>query len=45
LPWVSSGGITSLASANALLRVPPDTTALDAGAEVEYLPAMGMLET
>jgi molybdopterin biosynthesis enzyme len=45
LPWVSSGDITSLASANALLRVPPDTTALDAGAEVEYLPAMGMLET
>jgi molybdopterin molybdotransferase len=45
LPWASSGDITCLASANALLRLPPDTTTLDAGAEVEYLPAMGMFET
>jgi len=44
LPWASSGDVSSMASANALLRVPPNTTALDAGAEVEYLPVMGMQE-
>jgi molybdopterin biosynthesis enzyme len=38
LPWSSSGDITCLAEANALLRIPPATTALAAQTEVEFLP-------
>jgi molybdopterin molybdotransferase len=45
LPWASSGDITCLALANALLRIPANITALDAGAEVEYLPTLGRFET
>ena len=45
LPWASSGDMTCLALANALLRIPANTTALEAGAEVEYLPALGRLES
>lgn len=39
LAWASSGDVTCLASANALLRVPANSPALDAGAELEFLPA------
>ena len=45
LPWASSGDMTCLALANALLRIPANTTALESGAEVEYLPALGRLES
>jgi len=38
LPWSSSGDITCLAEANALVRVPPATAALAAETEVEFLP-------
>ena len=39
LPWQSSGDLTPLATANALLRLPPQTAQLDPGTEVEFLPA------
>jgi molybdopterin molybdotransferase len=45
LPWASSGDITCLAAADALLRVPAGTARLDAGAELEYLRAMGASAT
>jgi molybdopterin molybdotransferase len=38
LPWKSSGDITHLPSANALLKVPASTSHLDAGTMVEILP-------
>lgn len=37
LPWRSSGDLTALATANALVRIPPHTGGLAAGAVVEYL--------
>ena len=37
LPWASSGDVTCLASANALLRVPVNCASLAAGAAVEFL--------
>jgi molybdopterin molybdotransferase len=43
LPWASSGDVTCFAEANALLRVPANCDALAAGAEVDFLPAGGML--
>lgn len=39
LAWASSGDVTSLARANALLRVPAQTERLAAGARVDFLPA------
>jgi molybdopterin molybdotransferase len=39
LKWMSSGDMTCLADANALIRVPPDSDPMDAGAKVEFLPA------
>ena len=38
LAWASSGDVTCLASANALLRVPPNCASLAAGAEIDFLP-------
>ncbi len=38
LPWKSSGDITRLPGANALMRVPASTSHLDAGTTVEILP-------
>jgi molybdopterin molybdotransferase len=38
LNWSSSGDVTNLTQANALLRVPPNCNAMDAGAELEFLP-------
>ncbi len=40
LAWSSSGDITCLAEANALLRVPAGSEVLATGAEVEFLPTM-----
>ena len=42
LPWRSSGDLTSLASANALLRVPPQTGQLEAGATVDFIPTFAI---
>jgi molybdopterin molybdotransferase len=39
LAWMSSGDVRCLAEANALIRVPPDSDLMDAGAKVEFLPA------
>lgn len=39
LPWRSSGDLTCLVRANALLRVPAGSADLRAGGSVEYLPA------
>jgi molybdopterin molybdotransferase len=39
LKWSSSGDMTCLAEANALIRVPSDSDPMDAGAKVEFLPA------
>jgi molybdopterin molybdotransferase len=38
LPWASSGDLTPLARANALLRVRPATVALPRGASIEFVP-------
>ena len=38
LRWSSSGDLTSLAAANALIRVPPDCADLDAGTPIEFIP-------
>ncbi len=38
LPWSSSGDLTSLATANALVRVPADCASLSAGTSVEFVP-------
>jgi molybdopterin molybdotransferase len=43
LAWASSGDATCLAAANALIRVPAKIDSLEAGAELEFLPAAGML--
>jgi molybdopterin molybdotransferase len=43
LAWASSGDVTCLAAANALLRVPARIDSLAAGAELEFLPTTGML--
>lgn len=37
LSWRSSGDLTALAKANALVRIPPQTDALPAGAGVEFI--------
>ena len=37
LPWASSGDVTCLAEANALVRVPPHCHSLAAGAAVDFL--------
>lgn len=39
LAWVSSGDITCLAAANALLRISANQGPIEPGAEVEFLPA------
>ena len=39
LRWASSGDLTSLASANALIRVPARTTFLEQGSQVQFIPA------
>lgn len=39
LKWMSSGDVTCLAEANALIRVPPNSDPMVAGAKVEFLPA------
>ena len=38
LAWSSSGDVTSLVTANALVRVPAKTGSIAAGAEVEFIP-------
>ena len=40
LAWSSSGDITCLAEANALIRVPAGSDVLETGAEVEFFPAL-----
>ncbi len=37
LGWSSSGDVTSLTEANALLRVPPNCSGMETGAELEFL--------
>ena len=39
LVWASSGDVTCLVEADALIRVPPNTASFEAGAEVHFLPA------
>ena len=39
LPWTSSGDITCLAEANALIRVPANRGPLRAGEEIQFLPS------
>jgi molybdopterin molybdotransferase len=41
LAWLSSGDVTCLTEANALLRVPPNCNEMETGAEIEFLPANG----
>ena len=43
LKWASSGDITCLAAANALVRVPANCASLDDGAKVDFLPVMSMI--
>jgi molybdopterin molybdotransferase len=43
LAWASSGDVTCLTTANALLRVPANCASLAAGAELEFLPTNDML--
>ncbi|HXC35132.1 MAG TPA: molybdenum cofactor biosynthesis protein MoaE [Candidatus Acidoferrales bacterium] len=38
LGWSSSGDVTCLTQANALLRVPPNCESFEAGAELDFLP-------
>jgi molybdopterin molybdotransferase len=45
LAWASSGDMTCLAAANALMRVPAKIDSLVAGTELEFLPTAGMLGT
>src|SRR6185369_752737 len=40
LAWASSGDVTCLAAANALIRVPAGVDSFAAGAELEFLPAV-----
>jgi molybdopterin molybdotransferase len=39
LKWASSGDVTCLAETNALVRVPANRGSIEAGAEVDFLPA------
>jgi molybdopterin molybdotransferase len=39
LKWASSGNVTCLAQANALVRVPANRGSIESGAEVDFLPA------
>ena len=41
LAWSSSGDVTCLTEANALLRVPPNCNEMETGAEIEFLSATG----
>jgi molybdopterin molybdotransferase len=43
LAWASSGDVTCLASADALIRVSANQGSLDAGAEVDFLPTSAMM--
>ena len=43
LAWASSGDITCLAAANALVRVPANCAGLNEGATVDFLPVTAML--
>jgi molybdopterin molybdotransferase len=43
LEWASSGDITCLTAANALVRVPANCASLDDGAKVDFLPVMSMI--
>jgi len=43
LVWASSGDLTCLPAANALIRVPANQGSLSQGAEVDFLPAPGMM--
>jgi molybdopterin molybdotransferase len=43
LAWASSGDITCLAMANALVRVPANCAALDNGAKVDFLPVASII--
>jgi molybdopterin molybdotransferase len=43
LAWASSGDITCLAAANALVRVPANCASLDDGAKVDFLPVAAMI--
>jgi molybdopterin molybdotransferase len=43
LVWASSGDLTCLPAANALIRIPPNRGSLAAGAVVDFLPAPAML--
>ena len=43
LAWASSGDITCLAAANALVRVPANCASLDDGAKVDFLPVTVMI--
>jgi molybdopterin molybdotransferase len=43
LAWASSGDLTCLPAANALIRVPANQGSLMAGIEVDFLPAAAMI--
>jgi len=43
LAWASSGDITCLTAANALVRVPANCASLDDGAKVDFLPMAAMI--
>ena len=43
LAWASSGDITCLTAANALVRVPANCASLDDGANVDFLPVTVMI--
>jgi molybdopterin biosynthesis enzyme len=43
LAWASSGDITCLTAANALVRVPANLGAIEAEAEVDFLPLTAIL--
>jgi molybdopterin molybdotransferase len=45
LAWANSGNVACLASANALVRVPPNTGPLEQLAGVDFLPVAAMLGT
>jgi molybdopterin molybdotransferase len=43
LPWASAGDVTCFATANALLRVPPNQNFYAVGTEMDFLPTTDML--
>jgi molybdopterin molybdotransferase len=43
LPWASSGDLSCLPAANALIRVPANQGSLDQGTEVDFLPVAPMM--